>query len=494
MISGYLARILCAFLAISCVFAGMSMAGGALAPEPACFPGGLRLITTASGGGPAQGTPADEDSLMPPAYYQAKWSPFWRTTLEMIGFNLIMTMYGKYVMNPEDGGFDVGVKSIEENLKNGFEWDDNSFSANNFRHPYQGSLYFGAARANGYDFYESSMFAFGGSWLFEYAGEVHHPSINDWINTAVGGIIIGESLYRLSDMILDNTATGSGRVGRELGGLACSPLRGVNRLLTGEAFEVHANPPDRSPDYFGAGFRFGARTLGEENLWTSRRSKVFFSFDLLYDNPFEVVGGKPFDHCTFGMQVNFANSPHGIGRMEAKGLVYAGDVNRTETSHHIAGAFLHFDYIDNEAYTYGGQSISASFLSSFRASERFAAYTSLHLQCILLGAAKSDHFSLSGREYDYGPGLGYKFGAQFWLNGWEFLSLWHEGYWIHSVNGNKADHYVNFSRVKLDYPLKWYFGLGAEYILYLADRNYEDYPDVYARNPELRLYLVWNSK
>ena len=38
-----------------------------------------------------------------------------------------------------------------------------------------------------------------------------------------------------------------------------------------------------------------------------------------------------------------------------------------------------------------------------------------------------------------------------------------------------------------------HFGVGAEYILYMADRNYEDYPDVYARNPELRLYLVWNA-
>ena len=257
---------------------------------------------------------------------------------------------------------------------------------------------------------------------------------------------------------------------------------------------MHANPPNRFPGYFGSSLKFGMRTLGEENLWTAKSSKVFFSFDLVYDDPFEVTGGRPFDHYTFGMQINFANRPHGIGRMESKGLIYAGDVNRTETSHHILGSFLHFDYVDNEAYTYGGQSVSASYLSSFRASERFGAATHLHLQCIILGAAKSDYFSLSGREYDYGPGVGYKFGAQFWLDDWEFLSLWHEGHYIHSINGNKADHHVNLSRIKLDYPLRWYFGIGAEYVLYLADRNYQDYADVYVRNPELRLYLVWNTR
>ena len=258
--------IACSLLVAVSVLAGTCVAGAGEALDQEDMPGGLLLITSTPGGSSGGDVPAEADSLRSPEYYQAKWSPFWRTTLEMLGFNLIMTMYGKYIMKPEDHGFDVGFDSIRENLKNGFEWDDNSFSANNFRHPYQGSLYFGAARANGYDFYESSMFAFAGSWLFEYAGEAHHPSINDWINTAVGGITIGESLYRLSDMILDNTATGSGRVGRELGGLACSPLRGVNRLLTGEAFEVHANPPNRFPGYFGANFEFGFRTLGEDNL------------------------------------------------------------------------------------------------------------------------------------------------------------------------------------------------------------------------------------
>jgi len=502
------ARIVCALLAVALLSAGVSLAGEQASPEPRGIPQGINLLAADGEAGRSdvgkadvsQATAGQEntgqaeaDSLMPPSYYYSKWSPFWRTTLEMIGFNLIMTMYGKNIMKPEDHGFDVNFGTIKENLKNGFEWDDNSFSANNFRHPYQGSLYFGGARANGYDFYQSGLFAFAGSWLFEYTGEAHHPSINDWINTAVGGITIGESLYRMSDIVLDNEATGSGRVWRELGGFAFSPMRGLNRVLTGEAFEVHANPPDRMPDYFAADFRFGFRALGENNLWTSKSTKSFVSFDLVYGNPFEVVRGEPFDHFKFGMQVNFANKPHGIGWMQSEGLLFAADVTKSETSHHIFGSAIHFDYMDNEAYTYGGQSLSFSYLSSFRASERFGAVTTLHLQWTILGAAKSDYFSLSGREYDYGPGLGYKFGAEFWLNKYEFLSLWQEGHWIHSVNGNKADHLVNLTRAKLDYPIKGFIGIGLEYIYYMAKRYYLDYPDVYAKNPELRLYLVWKT-
>lgn len=459
------------------------------ASQTASQAGGLKLFTMASGGGEA----ALADSLRPPEYFHATRWRFLRTSLEIVGFNLIMTLYGKHIMKPEDHGFDVNLDSIRENLKNGFEWDDNSFSANNFRHPYQGSLYFGGARANGYDFYQSSMFAFGGSWLFEYAGEAHHPSVNDWINTAVGGITLGEGLYRLSDMVLDNRASGSGRAWRELGGFALSPMRGVNRLLTGEAFELHANPPNRIPATFGGSFKSGIRTLGEENLWTASSSKAFLAFDLVYDNPFRVTGGKPFDYFTFGMRVNFSNRPHGIGVISSEGMIYGRDFNKTESTQHVLGAFLHFDYIDNEAYTYGGQSLSASFLSRFKASETFKAVTSMHLQYILLGAAKSDYFNLSGREYDYGPGVGYKLGADFWFHRWEFLSLWHQGHWIHSVNGNKADHYVNFTRAKIEIPIKGFIGAGIDYIMYVADRNYDDYPDVYVRNPELKLYLMWKD-
>jgi hypothetical protein len=396
-------------------------------------------------------------------------------------------------MDPPDKGFSVSWGTIAENLKAGFEWDDNSFSANNFRHPYQGSLYYNGARANGYSFYESSMFSFAGSWLFEYTGEAHHPSINDWINTAVGGITLGEALWRISNMVLDNTATGSGRAWREIGGFAVSPMRGLNRLITREAFEVHANPPARFPGYFGGDLKLGLRVLGQERLWTSSSSKGFVAFDVLYGDLFDVTGGKPFDHFRFGMQINFSNRPHGIGRLESVGVIRAGDVSRKEKTHHVIGSFLHFDYVDNEAYTFGGQSVSASYFSEFRASETFSAFTELHLLGIILGASKSDYFNLSGREYDYGPGVGYKFGAHFRLSRWNLCTFAHEAHWIHSVNGSKADHYVNLTQVKFEFPIKAFFGAGLDYVLYVADRHYEDLPDISARNPELKAYLIWRA-
>ncbi len=426
--------------------------------------------------------------LRSPESYGTRWRLL-RATSEIVAYNLIMTWFGRTFFTEGKEGFVVTAESIHENLQAGFEWDDNSFSANNFRHPYQGALYYNAGRANHYDYYESSAFAFLGAWLWEYTGENHHPSVNDWINTAVGGIAFGEALYRLSDLVLDNTAT-QGRTWREVGGLAVSPIRGVNRLITGEAYAVHANAPDRFPATYDGLFRFGARTIGDERLWNQSSSKLFISFDAKYGDAFGEIK-KPFDHFTVGAQLNVDNKPHGIGRIEIQGALGAKSVSQSAKTHHVLSAYQHFDYIDNEAYTYGGQSVGASFRSRFSAEDGFKARASLDMNAILLGASKSDYFSISGREYDYGPGVAFKVEAVFERKGTDVLTLGHESHYIHSINGNEVDSYVHFTRLRAHVPIRAFFGAGFEYLLYSSERDYDTLPDVSQRSPELRVYAGW---
>ena len=433
---------------------------------------------------------AGATSLRTPESYVQNWC-FLRTMGEIVAFNLVMTTFGRLFMESNEG-FIVTFESIHENLKAGFEWDDNTFSANNFRHPWQGGMYFEAARSNNYDFYESSMYSFAGAWLWEYTGENHHPSVNDWLNTAVGGIAFGEALHRLSNMVLDNTAT-KNRAWRETAGLLVSPVRGVNRLLTGEAFEVHANPPDRFPEHRDGSLRFGVRTIGDERLWERSTSKLFVSFDTEYGSPFTTGPRKPYDAFTFGMQLNFDNKPHGIGRIEIDGLLGAMTLSKTARAHHLVGAYQHFDYIDNEAYVFGGQSVGACYLTRFTGHEGVDVRASLHVNAILLGASKSDHFNISGREYDYGPGAGFEFTAVFAHKDRDILTLAHESTYIHSVNGNEVESYSNFTRLRANVPIRSFFGTGLEYLLYHSRRDYAAFPDVDQRSPEMRVYVKWGG-
>jgi hypothetical protein len=443
---------------------------------------------------PSTAAPIEEkpDSLKTPQdFHHTKWR-FVRTSAEVVGFNLLMTAFGRYIMEPDGDGFKVTWESIEENLIAGMEWDDNSFNANNWRHPYQGAMYFNAARANGYDFYQSSAFSFAGAWLWEYTGERHHPAYNDWINTAVGGIIYGEALYRLSDMVIDNTATGGGRTGREIACLLISPTRGVNRLLTGEAFAVHQNPPDRIPSSFHGDFKVGLRVLGEERLWSASKTKAFIGASMFYGEKLGTIGGKPFDYFDLHFQLNFQNSPHQIGLFNINGLLYAWDRGGSETTESQVNTYIHTTYVDNEAYTYGGQSLSASYQRRFGIGNRLEHELEINLEGIILGASKSDYFNLSNREYDYGPGLGLRAYYSLLASDLAAFRALYRGSWIHSINGTVADHWDNYLGFSTSVDIRDWFDLGIDYYYYRSQRYYRDYPDVTAKNPMLQLYFSWN--
>jgi hypothetical protein len=442
---------------------------------------------------PAVAAPVEEkpDSLKTPAdFHHTKWR-FVRASAEVVGFNLLMTAFGRYIMEPDGDGFKVTWESIEENLIAGMEWDDNTFNANNWRHPYQGAMYFNAARANGYDFYQSSAFSFAGAWLWEYTGEAHHPSYNDWVNTAVGGIIFGEALWRLSDMVVDNKAVGGGRVGREIGVFLINPIRGVNRLITGEATTVHENDPDRKPSAFHGKFDLGLRWLGEERFWKASKTKAFLGASIYYNEKLGNVGGRPFDYFDFHFQLNFDNKPHGIGLFNINGLLYGWDAGGTKTSSSQYNTYIHMTYVDNEAYTYGGQSLSAAYLRRFGIGSSFEHELEFNLEGIIMGASKSDYFNLSNREYDYGPGVGLRAYYTLLAADRAALRALYRFSWIHSINGTVADHLDHFFGLGTDISLRDWFKLGVNYFHYRSDRYYRDYPDVTARNPMLQVFFTW---
>ena len=160
---------------------------------------------------------------------------FWRAAAETVGFNIGLWAFDRYI---QKGHFAyISWNSIKENFRHGFEWDNDHLSTNMFAHPYNGSLFFNAGRANGYNFWQSELFAIGGSAMWEMFMECEYPSTNDIIATPIGGAAIGEVLYRSSDLIIDDRTTGAERFGRELAAFIVSPMRGFTRIVTGRAWE-----------------------------------------------------------------------------------------------------------------------------------------------------------------------------------------------------------------------------------------------------------------
>lgn len=92
-------------------------------------------------------------------------------------------------------------------IKEGPEWDGDSWIFNYLLHPYAGAVYFMAARSNGFNFYRSLLYSACVStigWEFGVEGIMERPSIQDIFITPLIGSLFGEGFYRIKRHIVSH--------------------------------------------------------------------------------------------------------------------------------------------------------------------------------------------------------------------------------------------------------------------------------------------------
>src|SRR5262249_20269278 len=152
---------------------------------------------------------------------------------EDLALNWVASGINEYLRNANFN--QISPRSWWYNLDHGLTYDDNEFHTNQYLHPWNGANYYNTGRSNGFGFWESSLFALGGAFFWECCGETHPMSFNDLVSTGIGGIAVGEEMYRVTNQILDNRDTGFSRVLREGASLIIDPTREFNRILSGRA-------------------------------------------------------------------------------------------------------------------------------------------------------------------------------------------------------------------------------------------------------------------
>ncbi|MGE5795622.1 MAG: DUF3943 domain-containing protein, partial [Ignavibacteria bacterium] len=212
---------------------------------------------------------------------------FWIGAGEIAILEFIPWALAKWIRTWEDPAknwANVSNDTWWQNISKGFEYDGDNFQTNNFAHPYHGALFFNAGRTNGYNFWESSIWSLTGSAIWEYFGETYRPAFNDWIYTGIGGVNLGEILFRLSSMVTDNTASGSERVWSEVFGTLLNPVRGFNRAISGEMGKNFPNPSWSRPEDFLITFDAGTRTLDKDGdeTYSDKEVEGLFTFSLNY--------------------------------------------------------------------------------------------------------------------------------------------------------------------------------------------------------------------
>jgi hypothetical protein len=301
-----------------------------------------------------------------------------------------------------------------DNITGRWVWDDNSFRINQWGHPYQGSLYFNAARTNGYGFWSSAAVAWIGAYLWECCAETHPGSPNDLVNTALGGAALGEMFYRVSSLAIDNAATGRGRIAHEVVATLIDPMRGANRLARGQTRRPGSNAADARPDSLRGALEAGWIRLGAGG---TTRDAAVVRLGMVYGDPVRDVPRSPFSYFT--ATADLTTLPHAeMFDVATRGSLAGITLHDGARATHVAGAMLSFAYFRNDVYEFGAQMVMAGVTSRWRPTQRVTLLTEAFVRAAVLGAVRSDAPAVAGgtaapaatttpsRDYDFGPGIG----------------------------------------------------------------------------------------
>jgi hypothetical protein len=421
---------------------------------------------------------------------------FWIAAAELAMVQFIPWALAKWSRpwdNPEDNWANVNSETWWRNISYGWEYDGDAFETNYFAHPYHGNLYFNVGRTNGYNFWESSGWAATGSLLWEYFGETFRPAINDWVNTTLNGITLGEVLYRLSAMLTDNTATGSNRVMREIGGALLNPLRGFNRLISGETGRIFPNPEDRKPKDYLVTVDAGIRSLdktGEGNVFTEERiQEGLFVFDMYYGNLQRENFKKPFS--TFQLSLALSSGAPSLTRLLAYGNLVGWYLANSKRTQHLFLTTLNYSYFNNPGFVYGGTSVVTGLKSFFQLGESTRIITNVGIDLIAMGATPNDYFTdPEGRNYDFGPGVGFILNASIQNYIWDLIKVEYTSKWLYTQSEPAGSrHHIHLLLISGQLPIRKYFAIGIGVGSYWRESYYENFDDVSRVNPVFRLFF-----
>ena len=398
---------------------------------------------------------------------------FWRAATGGLTVNWVTWAYNWYVQRWPWAK--VGTQTWARNLRDGFHWDNDCFLDNQLAHPYHGSLYHSSARASGYEFWSSIPFVAAGSATWELFGENITASLNDLINTTLGGVAIGEVTYRLSSLVGSKRARGPKAIGRDLGAFALSPIGWTQGLLQGDRESAGSPGLTEQPASLSLGRGSG---------------HPVFELGIRYGTPYGEEAVRPYDAFTFRVQVSPGSSAT-VRIVEVAGLLARASLSGSPSRQAIVGLFQHYDYLDLSTFRYSGHSLSGGLLYRYRVGRRSAVELGAQLEGVLLGAISSDHGFEWRRDYDLGPGAGGRIAAAFSRDGREWLRVEARTLWLHSLHGSDGQHLAGRVRLAGSVPLRGPIGLGGEFELATRHSTYPDFPSVTQRVSQLRGYLTW---
>jgi hypothetical protein len=400
----------------------------------------------------------------------------------------------------------ITPKTWWANMEQGWVWDLDDFVVNQVGHPYQGNNYFNAARANGLSFWESAGITAFGSATWEYFGETNHASLNDLINTTLGGIALGEMFHRAAWLVRDTHASGRSRLWKEIGATAIDPVTGTKRFLSGDSSRISDKPPEMVPSRVGGTASAGVLWRGSNTSVFNSAGKPFLELDVLYGDPASGRSRTPYD--AFGVLLRFGGGG-AFTEAKVRGRLVGQPFRGDRFQMNVMQAY---DFSKNSAYQFGAQSFNVNmaytgrfgpglsmFVTGWGGLTALGAVDSIPLTGMVpeeeppAGESAGQGVSEGPRYYDYGPGSNFGARAILSRNGRTIAAFVYETHHLYSLDGVRANHFLQQLRLDLLAPLHGPLGIGAS-AEYFDRRTY--YSDTASETrkfhfPQVRAFLTW---
>jgi hypothetical protein len=315
--------------------------------------------------------------------------------LEIVGFEFLLSNFNRATSGTSD--YDVSSSSIRRNLRGPWVVDNDPFRVNQFLHPYQGSLYHGAARASGLSYWEASALTFAGSAWWEITGEKTPPARNDQIASGIAGSFLGEPLFRIARLITDRSdLPGHWRTWLAT---AVSPPVGLNRLLFENRFDNAF--ADHNPAYYGR-MHLGASRTGRFDIATGDRFKrnaadLDLALDYGLPGQADYTYRRPFDY--FNIRAHATND--GVELLTTRGLLWGTDYALGDHTRGIWGLYANYDYAAPQIFHVSTTSLSLGSTAQWWAAQDIAVQGTA-LAGLGYSAASTARGVGDNSEYHYG--------------------------------------------------------------------------------------------
>jgi hypothetical protein len=176
-----------------------------------------------------------------------------------------------------------------------------------------------------------------------------------------------------------------------------------------------------------------------------------------------------------------------------------------ESGRHQFTIFQTYDYIVNEAYSFGAQGFQAGSVSTLQLSQKmgfvFGGWGGVTVLGAVDSVGQSNTPTQTGhegedegpRQYDYGPGSTFGGIARLLLNDRNLTSVRYQGYQIYVMDGLRANHVLQRFQVDFDVPVHKHWAIGTAGEFFYRKTYFNAGGETSEKFWQFRTYLTWRK-